>query len=372
MTSRERLLTALGGGQPDRVPVSIYEHSPFNDAWANREPSYAPLIELERRLGDMFVWPKLELPMLLGSPAMMRITETPRADGAVVRTTEIDTPRGLLRTVERRDPGLMTWWQIEPVIKSNDDIERVLSIPDSPAVSTTDAMRALQTQVGNRGVILFTLGDALGHVVGLFDYEDFVRRCMRDDGPIVALLAKAQTLILQAIRTLGDGLGTAIFRLWGPEYCGAPLMNPRRFFRRYVVEPDRAATELIHEIGHLSVIHCHGRLRDILDMIAETGADGLEPIETLPLQTADVTLAEVKARIGGRMCLMGGMQALHLETASPAEVREHVRQAIAEAGAGGGLILLPTSAPFMIPLAAQTLANAEAFYLAAHEFGGYA
>ena len=69
-------------------------------------------------------------------------------------------------------------------------------------------------------------------------------------------------------------------------------MNPHIYFPRYVVERDREATKVIHETGNLSVIHCHGRLSAVLEMIADTGADAVEPIETLPMSTADVTLAE--------------------------------------------------------------------------------
>ena len=74
MTSRERLLTVLRGGRPDRVPVTIYEHSPFSDDWPNREPSYAPLIELEARFGDSFVRAPIDCPVFLGDPNVVRGT----------------------------------------------------------------------------------------------------------------------------------------------------------------------------------------------------------------------------------------------------------------------------------------------------------
>ncbi|MGB9623712.1 MAG: uroporphyrinogen decarboxylase family protein, partial [Phycisphaerae bacterium] len=163
----------------------------------------------------------------------------------------------------------------------------------------------------------------------------------------------------------------AAIRLWGPEYCGAPLLNPHVFFPRYVIEQDKEATRLIHASGNFSVIHCHGRLRDILDMIGEIGADALEPIETLPMTTADVTLADVKERLGSRMCLMGAVQARTLEAGTPEDIRKEVRTAIAEGADGGGLVLFPTSSPFMVPLDPKCLANAEAMFLAAHEFGRY-
>ena len=47
---------------------------------------------------------------------------------------------------------------------------------------------------------------------------------------------------------------------------------------RYVVDQDREATDLIHATNNISVLHCHGKLRDLLEMIGDIGADALEPI----------------------------------------------------------------------------------------------
>jgi len=372
MSSRRRLLTVLRGGQPDRVPVTLYEHSPLNDDWPNHEPSYAPLLELERRCGDSFVRaPVDDCPIFLGDPNLVSGSQERHSDGTVVNSTEIDTPKGRLRAVSRRDPGMMTNWQVEPLIKSDQDIERVLSMPDLPAEVNVRRIRELEARVGDEGLLCFSVGDAIGHVGGLFDFEDFVLRCYQDDGPIRALLDKAQALVLRAIRKIGAEVAGAAFRLWGPEYCGRPLMNPHLYFPRYVIEQDKEATEAIHASNNFSVIHCHGKLRDLLDMIAEIGADALEPIETLPMTTADVTLVEVKQRLGHKMCLMGAVQAHTLETGTPQQVRQQVREAVHAAADGGGFVLLPTSAPFMVPLDPRCLANLEAMYLAAHEFGRY-
>jgi uroporphyrinogen-III decarboxylase len=85
-----------------------------------------------------------------------------------------------------------------------------------------------------------------------------------------------------------------------------------------------------------------------------------------------VTLAEVKQRLGGRMCIMGAVQSLYLETATPDEMRRHIREAVEVGAPGGGFVLLPTAAPFMIPLDSHCLANIRIMYEAAHELGAYA
>lgn len=371
VNSRERLITVLQGGQPDRVPVTVYEYSPLGDGWPADEPSYAPVLELERRYGDSFLWVSLERPVFFGDVQSVREMEERGVDGTVTRTTEIDTPKGPLRGISRRNPGLMTSWQVEPLVKTDDDIDRVLSVETPPPEANAARVAECEARLGDRGILCFNIGDAIGHVVGLFRFEDFVLRCHRDDGPIRALLARAQAILLRVVRTLGAVVNHAAFRLWGPEYCGAPLMNPGVYFRRYVVEQDRELTQALHQTNNFSVVHCHGRLRSILDMIAETQADALEPLKTLPMVTADITLAEIKRRVGDRMSLIGAVQALTLETGSQNDVQRMVRQAIDEGAAGGRFVLLPTAAPFMVPLTPRCLANVEAMYRAAHAFGRY-
>ena len=71
------------------------------------------------------------------------------------------------------------------------------------------------------------------------------------------------------------------------------------------------------------------------------------------------------------MCLMGAVQARTLENGTPEEVQVEVRQAIDAGATGGGFVVLPTSAPFMIPLEPRSLANVEAMYRTVHEYGRY-
>src|SRR5512141_1852229 len=52
-TSRRRLLTALEGGTPDRVPINTYELAGRNSQdWYNLQPSYTPLMDFIRAHTD--------------------------------------------------------------------------------------------------------------------------------------------------------------------------------------------------------------------------------------------------------------------------------------------------------------------------------
>jgi uroporphyrinogen decarboxylase len=85
--------------------------------------------------------------------------------------------------------------------------------------------------------------------------------------------------------------------------------------------------------GAFAILHICGNMTPVLDLLADTGADIVE------LDT-DVMLDNAKARIGGRVCLMGNIHPTQvLLQGSPKEVEEACRQAIKDAGAGGGFIL---------------------------------
>ena len=72
----------------------------------------------------------------------------------------------------------------------------------------------------------------------------------------------------------------------------------------------------------------------------DNGFDGVHALEP----TAGVELARAKEIAAGRICLLGNIDVTHiLVDASRDEVFEAVRQAIEDAGTGGGYIVAPTN-----------------------------
>ena len=126
-------------------------------------------------------------------------------------------------------------------------------------------------------------------------------------------------------------------------------------FDRFVVEYDHQLIQLIHDYGCLVITHCHGRLDQVLEKFLETGTNGLHPVEAPPM--GDVTLAEAKRRVGGRICLVGNIQIGDIFRSTPEEMAEICHQVIREAGAGGGLILAASATPYERPLSQRTLRN---------------
>ncbi len=127
--------------------------------------------------------------------------------------------------------------------------------------------------------------------------------------------------------------------------------------------------DVVHAAGGKVRLHCHGKVRQVLEMIVETGADALDPCEPPP--DGDITLAELKRRAGDQLCLFGNLELKLLEHAAADDVAAAIKQCMDSAKAGGGYVIMPTAAPINIPLAKKTEENYIRFIEAALEYGRY-
>ena len=82
----------------------------------------------------------------------------------------------------------------------------------------------------------------------------------------------------------------------------------------------------VHEAGAVCHVHCHGRVRSTLELALARGADFFEPMEGPP--DGDITMAEAKSLVAGRMALGGNVQARVLEKGCPEEVETATRAAL--------------------------------------------
>jgi uroporphyrinogen decarboxylase len=152
----------------------------------------------------------------------------------------------------------------------------------------------------------------------------------------------------------------------GDDYAGnhGPMMSPA-VFATFLLPRLRKMIDMIHEEGAFCIKHSDGNLYPLLDMIVSAGPDGLNPIEPV----AGMELRRVKELVGDRVCLVGNIDCAHLLPHGTVEqVRDAVRQAIADAAAGGGYMLSSSNSIH----SSCNAGNFTAMIVAAHEFGRYA
>jgi uroporphyrinogen-III decarboxylase len=378
-TGRRRLLTVLACGTPDRVPVNTYEMAGLDSHdWYNQQPSYHRLMDYIRAKTDCITnWnPQPPNDLYIGSdgflgssyPAEIE-TQVDRAGDFVRTTSVLHTPKGELRQVTQKDPSVNTTWVVEHYCKSPADVDRALTVPYEPAVFDASDYPRVLSELGGRGLVMASLGDPAYLVADLMSFEDYLI-WVHDD---LEHFARAVDVVSERImENLGRHLRACrvdLYRICGPEYMTPPFLPPA-MFRRFMLPHVKKMVDIIHGAGAKARVHCHGRIAQVLDMIIETGCDGLDPCEPPP--DGDIDLAEVKRRcLAAGVSVWGNMEPRVIESGAPDDVRRLVQKIMDQAKAGGGFVLLPTASPANVPLSPKTEANIMAFIDAGLEFGKY-
>ena len=119
------------------------------------------------------------------------------------------------------------------------------------------------------------------------------------------------------------------------------------------------------ESGVLVDYHNYGRVTAVLESMADTGADALEPL-TPPSLNGDIQLADAKKRVGDRMALYGGFNERVLMSDKGKEVRQEVRRCIDEGADGGGYAIRCAGQIFE-----AKLKNIEVMTEETHRYGQY-
>lgn len=375
MTSRERLLATLRGEPVDRPAVSFYEiggfcvdptdPDPFN---IYNDPSWAPLLIMAETQTDLIrmmnpvrkqshsAWTVDE-----GEPtkadAITRTRETIKDGSRFVRTT-VDTPQRRLTSLQRRDPDTDTVWTVEPLLKDIDDLKAYLSLPEAeeaPAIDVAPLIRE-EEKLGDRGMVMVDTEDPLCAAATLFDLADYTLIALQEQALFHKLLERFARQIHRRTEAIAKAFPGRLWRIYGSEYAAEPYLPPA-LFEEYVVRYTVPMVRAIHAHGGFVRIHCHGRIKNILDMMVRMGADAIDPVEPPPY--GDITLEDIRKNHGDDLVLFGNIEATHIENmagdAFRALVIDTVRQGTSHQGRG--FVLMPTASPFRRVISAQILEN---------------
>ena len=344
MTRRERMMAAVRFQPVDRVPFATYNLHPYRAAHAD-DPSYAGLLALVREKAGVYCKSTCKTVGGRASDGEMSTRETP--DGHAITTTVVATPKGDLTAVVVKPPDQPAY-VTEHFVKTDEDIEKYLSLPYEPVEYDPAPAQEMLEKLDGTGLVLVGYGDPMHTVARLFDFNDFAIRCATDLPSIKRLVDFAFERVREDLgRRLKACKGVEVgFMTGGPEICTPPLMPPA-LFRELVTPCQKRLVEAIREAGFVSGIHCHGRVRHVLDEMLEIGPDYIEPIEPPP--QGDITLAELRERTAGRMCLIGHIQDQELHSVPPGTMKRRVEEIARVVDGGTGYIMTPTCTPFQHP-----------------------
>jgi hypothetical protein len=364
-------------GEPvDRPPVSFYEIGgfkidPFDPDPYNiyNSPDWLPLIDLAEKHTDII---RLLSPVRdrsidpTGSSTGERwhefFREETQDDGETrIIRTQLTIAGRTLTQVTKREREVNTVWTVEHLLKNAADVEAYLTVPDEVFTEQINIapLEAEEAALGDRGIVMVDSEDPLCAAAALMSMEVYTVLAFTEPALFHRLLEKTARRILRRTAEVSRLFPGRLWRIYGPEYAAEPYLPPR-LFNEYVVRYVAPMIRNIHAHGGYARIHCHGRVKNILDMIAGMNADALDPIEPPP--HGDVALREVRQRHGRQLVLFGNLEIADIETLPTAQFSDLVTRALDEgtAGEGRGFVLLPSASPYGRNLTPVTLPNYEA------------
>jgi uroporphyrinogen decarboxylase len=322
LTPRERFLTALTGGVPDRVPIfdflfdqALYQHV------IGRTPegyNYEDAIALSLALELDAVYLPTGAPLGYRRPNL----------GSDTYVTEWGSTR-------QRNPAS---WPIDaPIafpIATRADWD-AFTPPDPWAGGRMDPIRAGLKLADGRLAVLGSVG---GPFTPSWEQTgmDVFSMLIYDDPGLVREILRAHTAFSIAIaRQLVEAGVDAVLISDDFGWNGGTLVSPRHF-RELILPLFKEIVATVRSLGKPVLLHSCGNVNAILDDLAASGINGYNPLQ----RTANMNLARVKAAYGARISLSGNVDSsVTLPFGSKEDVERETRECIAAAGPGGGYML---------------------------------
>lgn len=323
MDIRERLLTTLSWGEPDRVPLTIYD-------WM------LPRGTTERGLRELGVG-------LIGRQPAHRVahrevefvTRVYLDNGRKLVRRTIQTPVGeVWQTLEPESAYETSNWIKEHFIKGPDDY-RVMEyyLRDAVYKDNYDAIRETDRRLGSDGICLVWVAkspiqEMLYQMMGMerFALDYHQRRDLFDSlhhtmvrryREIYELAADAPVPVLQ----LGDNVTSDVV---GHER-----------YRNYLMPEYRYIKGRLAGTGKLLAVHMDGRLKSLQGLIGESAFDIMEAMTPPPM--GDLSIAEARKAWPDKALWINFTSSMHIE---PSEaIAEHTRELLAEAGSRRGFAI---------------------------------
>jgi len=347
MTSRERMMCAMTGGTPDRIPVAPdisnmvpcrRTGKPFWEIYVNNDPPLGhAYMDAVRHYGmdGWYIYGRMDYQVK--TPLQTKRDIVKRDDHWLVTST-IETPDGDLRYADyagidnppsptekmikdfKRDFNKFRWL-FQPVTGYNADNHHI----DKAVVGDDAVMCYGASPPGLHMFLGYFEGNMEAVVYAYYDEPDlFAELC---DMHIKREMQKLEILLdLKVDSVLTGGSGSI-------------TLQSMDIWRELSLPTIKRITRACKQAGVISGIHSCGLQREMVEVCAnETDLDYINPLEVPPM--GDCNLAALKKSVGDKICLMGNLHTTDLMLlGKPADVTRESLRAICDAGAGGGFIL---------------------------------
>jgi uroporphyrinogen decarboxylase len=352
MLPRERMIAALEHREPDRIPWgehwinhNVYEdflgrpsllHAGFRTTRAYWDGRRDEVVASHKRdLVDLTN--ALELDIIAVETVAPR-DHRPQPWRQVDAETYCDEHGDLYR-VSVSTGNLMFYQRgdseyVPPTLESvQRDIDQLDDQPlDDPADSKFEVVRHIVQTMKGTHYIMLLCGDLEWPTFGRTTEERWMNLVRQP-----AICRKLGELwgkrMVRDVEVFAQ-LGVDAIMPCGDLGSNTSLMASPRIYREMVYPWHQAHAMAAHQHGLKILKHCCGHVMPIIDDLADV-YDAYESIQA----TAGMDIGQLKPRVGGRLCLWGGIWHEHILAGTPADIRNDARYAFATAGPGGGFIM---------------------------------
>jgi uroporphyrinogen decarboxylase len=323
MKRRERFITALNCGIPDRVPVYDFLFSPKLQkellGFTTELYDGASQVKLASRLG----LDGLFIPI-----------------GGYFGFEDEVHEQGSLYQDEWGVTYIKNGWpvmvQTDVPVKSRADWKNY-KMPDPRASHRVKMIEdAVKANSDELAIMVGFLGPFTLMYWYMMDLETLSLTVYDDPDLISEICDEYTKWVLKSARIAYDAGGIDAFMLaddWGGTT--SLLMSPKHL-RQFFIGPFRDIVKGLHEYNIPVAMHNDGNLWDVLDDLVDTGINGFHPVE----RAASMDLEKVKKRYGGKLCPIGNINnKTTMVTGTPEEVEIEALECLKIAAPGGGYIL---------------------------------
>jgi len=344
MTSKERMLCALEGGKPDRLPVTVHQWQPYHlekylggisDLEAFENFGMDAQIQYFQQMGQFWVvgadYSKCSTAQWQDHAEL--ISDDP--DNRIIHHT-IVTPQGELSYKTGSDRK--TTWITEYMIKRDEDIELIRKYMPVPTLDLQPVAELYDT-IGDRGILRgFVWGDQAGcwpHACCLKDVNQLILDCYDKPDWIHSLL---EILLEKKLRFIETIKGAKFDLIETGGGAGSSTLISPRIHQEFCLPYDRKMHDALHVLGFKVTYHTCGGTRGIEELIIANGCDASETLAPVSIG-GNQEPWEFKAKVGNRLALIGGLDQFNVLTAGSEQyIRKKVFELFEKVGYQGGYI----------------------------------
>jgi uroporphyrinogen decarboxylase len=323
MNSRERFITALKGGTPDRVPIweFLFSLNLQKEVMGYNTQLYdgKTQVKMAAKLGLDAIWAPIN--------GFCGIENESHALNEIYNDEW---------GVTYKKNGWPIIAQIDTPIKCREDWQKYVM----PIAETPNRIKILndiiEANESNLAVVASILGPFTMMSWYFMDFETLSMTLFMDPELIHEMTDAFVEWALKSAQKAFQTGGVDSFLIaddWGG--ISGLLISPEHF-REFFIQPFQKLVTGIKSLGVPVIMHNDGKIWDMLDDLVNTGIDGYHPVE----KAAAMDLAIVKQKYFGKICPFGNVNnKTTMVTGSPTDVIKETLECLKTGMPGGGYII---------------------------------